>query len=186
MHTERLPRPRPKLQNKYKIIFLSVQQFMFFVNKSTIFWHIYIYIYIFQIVLYKKSTGHIFDATLMPATDHRYLSQTSSRSEQQSGQSILSLAQHQSVSSSVSQFLHCSTNTLESLLWEGSSLLTSKRGEMGMSSDPSCELLSCSGGDGRFTPLWAFPMWIFSPFSDLKMFSHYRAGIELLGQLKMI
>ena len=53
-----------------------------------------------------------------------------------------------------------------------SSLLASKKGEDLMSAVlPGC-CLRRSGGGGVKITLWALPMWIFRPFSDLKSFPH--------------
>ena len=74
-----------------------------------------------------------------------------------------------------------------------SSLLASKKGEDLMSAVlPGC-CLRRSGGGGVKITLWALPMWIFRPFSDLKSFPHcshlkaftsttYRDLLQLLPQ----
>ena len=53
-----------------------------------------------------------------------------------------------------------------------SSLLASKRGEVGMSAVLPGSCLRRSGSVGVEFTLWALPMWIFRPFSDLKSFPH--------------
>ena len=70
------------------------------------------------------------------------------------------------------QFLHCSACYGDVV--EDSSLLVSKRGEI----ERLTELLDCclkrSGvAKVESTFLCVLPMWIFKPFSDLKLFSHW-------------
>ena len=69
------------------------------------------------------------------------------------------------------------TSSLSSSLFSSlpsSSLLASKRGEAERFTELPSWCLRQSGVAGvEFTFLWAFPMWIFKPFSDLKVPSHW-------------
>ena len=69
-------------------------------------------------------------------------------------------------------FLHCSAGSGDVV--EDSSLLVSKRGE----AERLTEFLDCCLGHSgvakvKSTFLCVLPMWIFKPFSDLKLFSHW-------------
>ena len=57
---------------------------------------------------------------------------------------------------------------------EGSSLLVSKRGEAERLTElPGCCLRQSGVAGVEFRFLWDFPTWIFKPFSDLKVLSHW-------------
>ena len=57
---------------------------------------------------------------------------------------------------------------------EDSSLLVSKRGEAERLTElPGCCLRQSGVAGVEFRFLWDFPTWIFKPFSDLKVLSHW-------------